>query len=169
LDAAACDPRCPAASLYFGAPTRLYCEAYQPTARQEEAYLAPDYESSPLEPADRDPQLALSRAVGDSREYSHPRIWAKDRIGGDFNGDGILDAATIGSVVEVGKAQILLGNGDGSFRAGPVYSFGFEPFYGATASLRRNGVLDLIVSDLGKDDIYVLLGNGDGTFQLNSR
>jgi hypothetical protein len=88
---------------------------------------------------------------------------------GDFNGDGILDAATIGSVVEVGKAQILLGNGDGSFRAGPVYSFGFEPFYGATASLRRNGVLDLIVSDFGKDDIYVLLGNGDGTFQLNSR
>lgn len=55
------------------------------------------------------------------------------------------------------------------FRAGPVYSFGFEPFYGATASLRRNGVLDLIVSDVGKDDIYVLLGNGDGTFQLNSR
>ncbi len=37
---------------------------------------------------------------------------------GDFNGDGILDAATIGSVVEVGKAQILLGNGDGRLPGG---------------------------------------------------
>ena len=38
--------------------------------------------------------------------------------------------------------QILLGNGDGTFRFGEVYS------------LPDNGV-----------DVYVLLGNGDGTFQ----
>jgi hypothetical protein len=32
---------------------------------------------------------------------------------GDFNGDGILDAATVGSVRERGKVRVLLGNGDG--------------------------------------------------------
>src|SRR6202044_788830 len=39
------------------------------------------------------------------------------------------------------------------------------PVFAAAASLRRNGILDLVVADQGGDDVYVMLGNGDGTFQ----
>ena len=36
----------------------------------------------------------------------------------------------------------------------------------AAASLRNNGILDLVVEDSGElgHDVFVLLGNGDGTF-----
>src|SRR5207344_1381157 len=60
---------------------------------------------------------------------------------------------------------ILLGNGDGTFRTEVSYSVGAQLAYITTASLRHNGVLDLVLADTLSDDIYVLLGNGDGTFQ----
>jgi len=40
-----------------------------------------------------------------------------------------------------------------------------QPFYAAAASLRSNGILDLVVEDSLSNDVYVMLGNGDGTFQ----
>ena len=83
---------------------------------------------------------------------------------GDFNGDGIPDVATIGYVEGAGRVQVLLGNGDGTFRLGATYSTD-AALYGAAASLRRNGILDLIFGGLGTDAVYVMLGNGDGTFQ----
>jgi hypothetical protein len=84
---------------------------------------------------------------------------------GDFDCDGFPDAATVGSVKDEGQVQILLGNGDGTFRIGANYPVGFNPYYGTIGSLRRDGVLDLVVSDFGNNDVFVLLGNGDGTFQ----
>jgi hypothetical protein len=81
---------------------------------------------------------------------------------GDFNGDGIPDVAVVGSAP--GEIQILLGNGDGTFRPRAAYptAFGFHP---ATASLRHNGILDLVIGAAGGDEVNVMLGNGDGTFQ----
>jgi len=79
---------------------------------------------------------------------------------GDFNRDGTPDVA----VVDFGGGvQILLGNGDGTFRAGASYAVEVLA-YGVTASLRNNGILDLVLGG-GDDTVYVMLGNGDGTFQ----
>lgn len=84
-------------------------------------------------------------------------------VTGDFNGDGNLDVAVI-EYDQSGKVAILLGNGDGTFRSGASYAVAIQPIYAAAASLRNNGILDLVVGDTLSDDVYVMLGNGDGTF-----
>ena len=82
---------------------------------------------------------------------------------GDFNEDGLLD------VIQVNHApasvEVLLGNGDGTFRPGATYMVGVFPLYATVASLRGNGILDLVVGEGLSDNLYVMLGNGDGTFQ----
>jgi hypothetical protein len=83
---------------------------------------------------------------------------------GDFNRDGILDLAVVNSLpFGGGMVQVMLGNGDGTFRAGDTYNADIG-FYGAAASLRDNGILDLVFGG-GMNSFYVMLGNGDGTFQ----
>lgn len=88
---------------------------------------------------------------------------------GDFNQDGNLDAAVVLDLRSRGAVEILLGNGDGTFRYGPIYKVGVSPSYAATASLRHNGILDLVLGGFGADAAYVMLGNGDGTFQAPAR
>jgi hypothetical protein len=83
---------------------------------------------------------------------------------GDFNGDGILDVAVV-NYLPFGSVEILLGNGDGTFRHFATYRVGVQPEYAATASFRGNGILDLVVGDSLSDSLYIMLGNGDGTFQ----
>ena len=84
---------------------------------------------------------------------------------GDFNRDGKPDIAAIVDGRTSGTLQILLGNGDGTLRLGATYTVGVFPWYAAAASLRNNGILDLVFSDKLSDDVWVMLGNGDGTFQ----
>jgi hypothetical protein len=84
---------------------------------------------------------------------------------GDFNRDGKLDLAVVSDLPPPGSVMIFLGNGDGTFTAGASYSPAVQPFFAATASLRKNGILDLVVGDTLSDYVYVMLGNGDGTFQ----
>jgi hypothetical protein len=83
---------------------------------------------------------------------------------GDFNGDGILDVAEVNEL-PAGSVEILLGNGNGTFRLAATYAVGVQPYYATTASLRNNGILDLVVGDSLSDNVWVMLGNGDGTFQ----
>ncbi len=85
-------------------------------------------------------------------------------VTGDFNRDGNLDVAAVMNL-PFGSVKILLGNGDGTFRSGQTYAVGVAPFFAAAASLRQNGVLDLVVGDSLSQNVYVMLGNGDGTFQ----
>src|ERR1022692_532632 len=82
---------------------------------------------------------------------------------GDFNGDGILDAATVGS----SGVWLFTGKGGGAFNPGVL-----TPFQGAgptnytllaAADFRKNGKLDLVVAT--PTGFAVLLGNGNGTFQ----
>ena len=83
---------------------------------------------------------------------------------GDFNGDGVLDLAAVNGL-PTGSIQILMGNGDGTFRSGDTYSVAVFPTAVVTASLRNNGILDLVINDKLSDDVWVMLGNGDGTFR----
>ena len=86
---------------------------------------------------------------------------------GDFNGDGVADVAVVNIVRNAtGTVQVLLGNGDGTFRTGATYSFDTPAVYAASGSLRGNGIIDLVLGVTGgASEVYVMLGNGDGTFQ----
>jgi hypothetical protein len=77
---------------------------------------------------------------------------------GDFNNDGIADAA-VASSAGIG---ILLGKGDGSFQAATFPVSGVTQVF-AVADLNGDGAADLVASANGK--LQVLLGSGNGTFQ----
>ena len=82
---------------------------------------------------------------------------------GDFNGDGKLDLAVTNAGV-----SILLGNGDGAFRAPVTYATGNSPSSVAVGDFNRDGKVDLAVANSGASNgvasVSVLLGRGDGTF-----
>jgi hypothetical protein len=77
---------------------------------------------------------------------------------GDFNRDGNLDVA----VISGGQVSIMLGNGNGTFRAPVLY-----PVVGTTiaaADFNGDGKLDLVVGSSSSSTGWLLFGNGDGTF-----
>ena len=87
----------------------------------------------------------------------------------DFNGDGKLDLAVVNtpSVYDTpGTVSILLGNGDGTFKAPVTYPAGNSPFGLVAGDLTGDGKPDLVVTNgVGNGMYSVLLGNGDGSFQ----
>ena len=87
----------------------------------------------------------------------------------DFNGDGIADLAmaNFGSA----NANILLGNGDGTFTQAPnsPITVGNSPWSVLAADFSADGVFDLAVVNSNSangqpGNVSVLLGKGDGTF-----
>ena len=81
---------------------------------------------------------------------------------GDFNGDGKLDlvVANAGSK----NVSILLGNGDGSFKA-PLNFGAPAPQSVAVGDFNGDGKLDVAVANLATGNISIRLGNGDGTLR----
>jgi hypothetical protein len=100
----------------------------------------------------------------------------------DVNADGIPDIIIVYCSNRFagcgggqnGTAAILLGNGDGTFRAGESYDAGSGPISLAVADVNGDARPDIIVADCGANifcptsahgALSVLLGNGNGTFQ----
>jgi hypothetical protein len=128
--------------------------------------------------ANQAPQLPLAVAVG------------------DLNHDGKLDLVVAAVAIFAGSPEtqqkgyidVLLGQGDGTFKVGsitPINSSlgfplqapdqGFYPLEIALADLNGDGNLDVVTCNMslrtaypGGSSISVLLGNGDGTFRETS-
>lgn len=85
-------------------------------------------------------------------------------VAGDFNRDGHMDFVEANGGTD--DLWIYLGNGDGTFQLPRIIPLtkGLTPVYLATADLRGNGILDLVVAEFDTSTVGVLLGNGDGTF-----
>lgn len=82
-----------------------------------------------------------------------------------LNGDGKLDLAITSS--SAGKLDVVLGNGDGTFRSSGQYAIvgGVVSDYPATADFNGDGIPDLFTANYYSSSVSVLLGNGDGTFR----
>jgi hypothetical protein len=84
-------------------------------------------------------------------------------VPGDFDGDGLLDAAVLCNTDKTIK--ILKGDGSGHFTLIGTYAVGNDPrsifAYAATVV----GTLDLFVANDADNTVSVLKGNNNGTFQ----
>jgi hypothetical protein len=93
---------------------------------------------------------------------------------GDVNGDGRTDIVDAGNcpIAPTFAVEVLLGNGDGTFRVGagvPIYASSTE-LLNDLADLNGDGFSDLVGFDLvssggRSSDLLVNQGNGDGSFQ----
>jgi hypothetical protein len=79
---------------------------------------------------------------------------------GDVNNDGIPDLVSGYG----GTFAVQFGNGDGTFRAGPMLGQPNSVFALVLADINRDGNLDIIFAT--SSGIALCYGNGDGTFQL---
>jgi flagellin-like hook-associated protein FlgL len=66
------------------------------------------------------------------------------------------------------NASVLLGNGDGSFKARTSMSTGFTPGSVALGDLNGDGILDIVTADSDEYATSVFLGNGNGSFKARS-
>jgi hypothetical protein len=87
----------------------------------------------------------------------------------DVNGDGkpdlvVANVCADSNCTSGGVVGVLLGNGDGTFKAAMSYGSGGQDAESvAVADVDGDGKLDLVVAN-GDGSVGVLLGNGDGSF-----
>jgi len=101
---------------------------------------------------------------------SLPLAGVENLVLGDFNRDGKLDVAVASDGgASDGGVEILLGNGDGTFRAPVAYTVaGLHAQAVVAVDVNGDGKLDLAAIMLGTfgqpGTLAVFLGQGDGTF-----
>jgi hypothetical protein len=83
----------------------------------------------------------------------------------DFTGNRILDLAVADNATNGGMpgVSVLLGNGDGTFRAPVTYPAGAYPWAVSVGDFEGDGIPSLAVA--GGSGTRVLRGKGDGSFQ----
>jgi hypothetical protein len=87
-------------------------------------------------------------------------IFGNNYVVGDFNGDGSLDLAGVGTA-----AKVRLNNGAGTFGAVVDYAIGGQGQDIAAGDFNGDGRLDLVVTiNDAQIGLSLLTGNGDGTF-----
>ena len=95
--------------------------------------------------------------------YATPTGWGEPLTVLDFNQDGIKDLAAIDR-----GGDILLGNGDGTFRPGPSIPLKLFTSFKLTGDFNGDGKVDLLATHCNPFSHgcseQLLLGNGDGTF-----
>lgn len=86
----------------------------------------------------------------------------------DFNRDGRRDLAVANaggtSPYDPGNVSVLLGNGDGTFRAPRSIRSGWNPFGLVVGDFNRDGFEDLAVVNAGSNSLMVHLADGQGGF-----
>ncbi len=89
----------------------------------------------------------------------------------DFNNDGIADlvvasgnSGVLGPDFGHGNMTVLLGNGDGTFRAPQIYRAGNDTAAVVAGDFNKDGKQDLIAANVFTGDITYLRGTGGGSF-----
>jgi hypothetical protein len=102
-------------------------------------------------------------AVGDAvTRRSAPR-WV---TASDLNGDGRPDLVTANQ--KGNSVSVLLGKGDGTFKAKRDYAVGSAPRSVTASDLNGDGRPDLATANPEDNSVSVLLGKGNGTFNIQS-
>jgi hypothetical protein len=94
--------------------------------------------------------------------FNYPLL-GNTHVAADLNGDGRLDLVGSGQ----NSADVMLNNGDGTFRAKVQYPVGGQSQDVAAGDFNGDGRID-VVSTINTPQISLslLLGNGDGTFNV---
>ena len=101
------------------------------------------------------PEVMFPAGLQSGYTYSTVRL-------ADVNSDRKLDLIVSGSNnLEI---EVFLGNGNGTFKPGVVYSAGRLGGGLAVADLNEDGVPDIVNTSSGLNGVAVLLGNGAGSF-----
>jgi hypothetical protein len=84
----------------------------------------------------------------------------------DLNGDSHPDIVLTNAGGSPGTVGVLLGKGDGTFKAQVTYTTGLNPWAVAIGDFNNDGIPDLAVANNNNNNVVsILLGKGDGTFQ----
>ena len=81
----------------------------------------------------------------------------------DLNGDGKLDLVVENYLANT--VSVLLGKGDGTFRAAVNYATASGPWSMDIGDVNGDGKTDVVTGNYTASNASVLLGNGDGTLQ----
>lgn len=84
---------------------------------------------------------------------------------GDVDGDGRVDLLVSDNTYGGSSTFLMLGNGDGSFRAGTSFAIAGQAGASILTDLNGDGKLDFYTLDSENSRLNVFIGNGDGTFQ----
>ena len=88
----------------------------------------------------------------------------------DLNGDGHLDIIATSTArpsrqgAPAGALTVLLGDGEGGFRGGPVPLRTVSPGFATAGDLNGDGKPDLVATHLERRELTVLIGDGKGAF-----